>query len=87
MGSTIPVAELPRETPLAVSVEGTEPIERIDVVRSGQVVQSIRVSGGRTAKWAGNLEGLRAGEYVYIRAIQGGGGVAWSSPFFVGSRR
>ena len=29
------------------------------------------------------LEGLRAGEYVYLRAVQADGGAAWSSPYFI----
>jgi hypothetical protein len=29
------------------------------------------------------LEGLQAGEYVYLRILQEDGSLAWTSPFFV----
>ncbi len=65
------------------AVAGTAPIERLDVVRSGTVVDSLPGEGRR--EWAGPLalDGLRPGEYANLRVVQEDGGVAWSSPAFV----
>ena len=30
-----------------------------------------------------DIEGLKAGEYVYVRVVQEDRGMAWSSPFYV----
>ena len=64
------------------AVAGTAPIERLDVIRSGAVVESMPGEGRR--EWGGplELEALSPGEYVYIRIVQEDGGVAWSSPAF-----
>ncbi len=70
------------ETP-RFAVAGTAPIERVDVIRSGAVVQSLPGEGRRDWGEPLVLEGLRPGEYVYVRVIQEDGGVAWSSPAFV----
>ncbi len=65
------------------AVAGTAPIDRVDVIRSGTVVESLPGEGRRD--WGGPLalDGLTTGEYVYVRVVQEDGGVAWSSPAFV----
>jgi hypothetical protein len=68
--------------PLHIHVIGTAPIERVDVVRSGEVVESI-AGAGPVLEESRTLHGLRSGEYVYVRIVQRNGGLAWCSPFFV----
>ena len=65
------------------AVAGTAPIERVDVIRSGTVVESLPGEGRRDWGAPLVLDGLTAGEYVYVRVVQEDGGVAWSSPAFV----
>jgi hypothetical protein len=62
---------------------GTRPLERIDVVRSGAVVESIPCDGAYDFSTAVDVAELAAGEYVYVRVHQAERGRAWSSPFFV----
>ena len=40
-------------------------------------------AGERDVRFEEPVEGLEAGERVYLRALQRDGGAAWSSPFFV----
>ena len=68
---------------LEVSAVGTAAVERIDVVRSGAVVEEVPCGGELACSWQRRLGALRAGEYLYVRLIQEDGGMAWSSPFFV----
>jgi hypothetical protein len=80
MGSTVAAGGGARG--LAVRVEGTGPIERVEVVRSGAVVEQL--SGAMRPDFSAELEieGLERGEYLYVRVVQRDGGAAWSSPFF-----
>ena len=68
---------------LMIQVIGTAPIERIDLIRSGQPVDSIEVEGLMDVTFERSVENLISGEYVYVRAIQEDGGVAWSSPIYI----
>jgi len=83
MGS---VVELPEgaglDEPLFVHAVGTGPIARVELVRSGEVVDGLDVDGRLEVALERPVSGLRAGEYVYVRVIQGDGGAAWSSPVF-----
>lgn len=83
MGSTVAPSDAAPGN-LRFAVAGTAPVERIDIVRSGNVVAV--VSGDRRRELSSTvpLEGLRDGEYAYIRVVQEDGGVAWASPIFVG---
>ena len=86
MGATIqlePGADALERAQLTVIVVGTAPIERIDVIRSGALVDSAHGSDQREASHEVELTELRRGEYVYVRAVQEDGGVAWSSPIYV----
>jgi hypothetical protein len=89
MGATIPARDLARAAPggrgdeLAFSVVATARLERVDLVRSGRVVETFPGEGLAALSLTRRLAGLRRGEYVYVRAVQSDGGVAWSSPFFV----
>jgi hypothetical protein len=76
-------AGAPRPRVLEVRVVGADVLERIDLVRSGQVVRTFAGTGSRELGITEPIEGLRGGEYLYVRAVQADGGAAWSSPFFV----
>ena len=81
MGSII---EAPGEhVPVFVRIDGTAPIERVDVIRSGGIVASSPGDGRYELTLTTDLEDLKPGEYVYVRVVQEGGGAAWSSPVFV----
>lgn len=95
MGSEIPVAAVdpqaegaipgvPGNT-LLVRVLGTAEISYVEVVRSGQVVERVDGHGEVRANFALGFEGLAEGEYIYVRVVQADGGLAWSSPFFLGA--
>jgi hypothetical protein len=77
---------LEEERELRFAVAATAPVERVDVVRSGQVV-SVPGAGRRELSETLELDPLRPGEYVYVRVVQVDGGAAWSSPFYVTSKR
>jgi hypothetical protein len=65
-----------------VNVIAVQPLERIDLIRSGSIEASasgeerLRIELGHT------LVGIQSGEYVYVRAVQTDGGAAWGSPVF-----
>ena len=71
------------EALLYVRVIGSAPITSIEVIRSGKVIESLPGDDVWDLATTTTLEDLESGEYVYVRAIQGGRGAAWSSPFFV----
>jgi hypothetical protein len=85
MGSTLSHAKWPPGAPpkLAVLAIGVADLDRIDVVRSGRVERAAPGEGRRRIGLSLPLPELRAGEYVYVRAVQTDGGAAWSSPFFI----
>ena len=67
---------------LAVRVAADAPLERVDIVRAGRVVEQVACDGLEDFRFSRQLERLRAGEYLYVRAVQKNAGAAWSSPFF-----
>jgi hypothetical protein len=83
MGTTVPVsADGSISDELFVHVVAPTPLERIDVIRSGEIVAMIPAEGLVEIAVQQGLEALRAGEYLYVRAVQADGGTAWSSPIF-----
>jgi hypothetical protein len=75
---------------IAISVAGTAPIETIDLIHNGSTLRSWTGKG----RWDMAIEfeheepmqALDAAAdlgYYYVRVIQEGGGVAWSSPTWV----
>jgi hypothetical protein len=82
MGSTIVARELEKTDRMYVRAIACAPLETIDVVRSGRVVERIDCEERWDASTTVELEGLSAGEYVYVRIVQLDGGAAWSSPFY-----
>lgn len=84
MGGTHSLGRLGTEASLYVEVIGTAPLEHIDLIRSGVVYDRLDLpEGEREARVHRPLEGLREGEYLYVRVVQVDGGAAWSSPIFV----
>ncbi len=89
MGAEVPAAgrvagTLPGLGPdtLVARVIAPGALERIDIVRSGGVMESFDCRGERECAFGAELSDLAAGEYLYVRAVQIDGGAAWSSPFF-----
>jgi hypothetical protein len=84
MGSSIPVGPgETRDESLFVSVLAPSPLERVDLIRSGRVVDAIQLDGERDVSVGSRVADLRPGEYVYVRVVQRDGGAAWSSPFYL----
>jgi len=86
MGADLEVGEQGlAEADLVVTAVAEAPVERIDIVRSGAVVQSVPGEGLLELALHASLADLRPGEYVYVRVLQENGGMAWSSPVFTRS--
>lgn len=68
---------------LFVSVISPQPLARVDLIRSGRVIDTFELEGERDATLERRVSELRPGEYVYVRAVQRDGGAAWSSPIYV----
>ena len=68
---------------LFVSVVSPQPLERIDLIRSGRVADTMQLAGERDVTVERRVEELRPGEYVYVRAVQRDSGAAWSSPIYI----
>ncbi len=80
MGSVIEPS--PRSTVVIFTV-GDAPLEAVELVRSGAVIERLPGAGEPLLQVSLELEDLEAGEYLYVRVLQGNGGLAISSPFFV----
>ncbi len=73
----------PLSAPLFVRVVSPGPLERLDLVRSGALLEpSLALEGLRDVTVQRPIEDLLPGEYLYVRAVQEDGGVAWSSPIY-----
>jgi hypothetical protein len=83
MGSSIPKSgETGYTGELFVMISAATPLDRLDLVRSGQPVDSMSIDGELEVTLHRTIENLASGEYVYVRAIQQDGGAAWSSPIY-----
>jgi hypothetical protein len=84
MGSTAQVgADGTLSEELFVRAVGTGPIERVELVRSGEVVDGVDTQGLLDVALQRPVKDLRPGEYLYVRVVQENGGAAWSSPIFI----
>lgn len=81
MGSVLAASD--RERELEVEAIAPRAVDRIDLIRSGKVVERIPCNARRECSFSRGLTELRSGEYLYVRLIQQDGGLAWSSPFFL----
>jgi len=84
MGALVPSSEAPAHE-LRFVIAATAPVERVDVIRSGEIVSVIPGASRRELSETLTLSPLRPGEYVYVRVVQEDGGAAWSSPVYVTS--
>ncbi len=82
-----PVAGIPADT-LVVQAIAPGEIERIDIVRSGEV-QGILCGEPQdppaetlSCSFSLSFTDLAPSEYLYVRVVQADGGAAWSSPFY-----
>ena len=84
MGSTLKLAGRPStDETLFVRIIAETPLASLELIRSGRVVDGLALDGERDVTLQRPVEDLRAGEYVYVRAVQQDGGAAWSSPVFI----
>jgi hypothetical protein len=89
MGEEIELSELeggPSDSisgELEVAVIAVSPLDRIDVIRSGEIHSSVACDGKEECSFMEKLWDLQPGEYVYLRAVQVDGGAAWSSPNYL----
>ena len=79
MGSVVPVSASGR---LVVKVVTPDPLDRIDLVADGQVVDSIPGEEKRMIAFESEIRSSGPGTF-YVRVLQTNGGTAWSSPFFL----
>jgi hypothetical protein len=68
---------------LFIQVIAEAPLERVDLIRSGKLVDSIPIDGLLEITLGREIENLVSGEYLYVRAVQEDSGAAWSSPIYV----
>jgi hypothetical protein len=89
MGGSFPASTDPETRHrLRIRYEATAAIERIDLIRGDRIAHlegSTVVDGNDdlSVDFERLIPRLAPGEFHYVRIIQEGGGVAWSSPIFV----
>jgi hypothetical protein len=84
MGSSIDVPEGGSVSEELFShIVAAAPLSRVDLIRSGAVIDGLDIEGELELILQRSLSELRAGEYVYLRVVQEDGGMAWSSPIFI----
>jgi hypothetical protein len=83
MGSSVAAAEVAEGAEAYIYALACEPIERVDLIRSGAIVGSLAGDGSDELAVTLQLEDLRPGEFVYVRVVQEDEGLAWSSPVYL----
>ncbi len=84
MGALIPKPKSGSYTgELFVHVIAETPLERVDLIRSGKVVDSMPIDGLLEVTMGQKIKNLVSGEYLYVRAVQQDSGAAWSSPIYI----
>jgi hypothetical protein len=81
MGSIL--TGLTREEELILFTISPTPIKKVDIIRSGKIIETIPGQEERELHLRRKVNNLSPGEYLYVRVILSDGGMAWSSPFFV----
>jgi hypothetical protein len=73
-----------REVPvLKVKVQGTGPIDRIEVIKNNTFVHTARPQGSSAAFEYRDTDVKPGESYYYVRVEQAAGQLAWSSPIWV----
>ena len=67
---------------LLVWVVAAAPRDRVDLIRSSAVAESVVADGRMVFELRRSLRDLRPGEYLYVRAVQRDEGAVWSSPYW-----
>jgi hypothetical protein len=85
MGSIVPAPPSGKLTEdLFVQVIAQAPLARIELIRSGELVNGeLFEKGELEAMLKFRIVDLGPGEYVYVRVVQENYGMAWSSPIYV----
>jgi hypothetical protein len=84
MGALIPKPESGSYTgELFVQVIAETPLDRVDLIRSGMLVDSTPIDGLLEITLSREIKKLVSGEYLYVRAVQKDTGAAWSSPIYI----
>ena len=83
MGSTIPEPAEGEKTTLYLRVLTQAPLAYVDVIRPDGISRHELGEETWSFETAWELEGLKAGEYLYVRVVQVDQGTAWSSPFYI----
>jgi hypothetical protein len=81
MGGMLPVDTGSESHLLEIRYEGTEPVVAVELIRSGRIAK-LEGEGGKRYRLSRRIPALAAGELHYVRVLETGGGVAWSSPIF-----
>ena len=68
---------------LSWEVAAETTLDRLDIIRRGETIVSIRLEGERDLVGSMEVPVLGPGDWLYLRVIQHDRGAAWSSPFFV----
>ena len=83
MGESMPSREDEQATHrLHIRYEATAPIVGVDLIRTGRIA-NLEGNGALSLDLERIIPHLAPGEFHYVRIIQEGGGVAWSSPIFI----
>ncbi len=84
MGASIPKPKAGGYTgELFIQVIAEAPLERVDLIRSGKLVDSTPIDALLEVTLSRKIEDLVSGEYLYVRAVQEDSGAAWSSPIYI----
>jgi len=82
MGERVAVDAMPT---FHYEVEGEGELDRVEIVRDGEVAETLENEGGGTSM-AGSFRGpgeVEPGAWIYIHAVQRDGEEAWSSPIWL----
>jgi hypothetical protein len=83
MGSIVPALGETVSAELFIQVVAVAPLERVDLIRSGEIIDSFPAEEALEVTLQRPIEDLKAGEYIYVRAVQIDSGAAWSSPIYI----
>jgi hypothetical protein len=87
MGSEVSVAAEGSDGRLSgslfVHVVAEQPLHRVELIRSGELVDGVLTEGQLEVTLQREVEDLRPGEFLYVRAVQEDEGTGWTSPIFV----